>query len=144
MTATSTTSSPAPVTSGGSASARRALAVAGSALAALAVWVLAGALLGVDLRVASSGQVREVGAGAVLASALLSSLAGWALLALLERFSSRARTIWTSIALVVLLASLAGPLLGALTLGGKLALVLMHLAVAAVLVPALRRTSASR
>jgi hypothetical protein len=36
---------------------------------------------------------------------LVAALAGWALLALLERFTARARTIWTAIALLVALLS---------------------------------------
>jgi hypothetical protein len=66
--------------------------------------------------------------------------AGWALLALLERLT--ARTIWT---VTALLASLGGPLSrSGITAANRAVLVLPHLAVGAVLIPALRSTAASR
>jgi hypothetical protein len=72
------------------------------------------------------------------------ALAAWALLALLERLTARARTIWTIVAVVVLVASLGTPLLGSgVTAANRAVLELLHLAVGAVLIPALRRTAAS-
>jgi Family of unknown function (DUF6069) len=72
----------------------------------------------------------------------VTGLAGWALLALLARFTARARTIWTAIAVLFALLSLAGPLsILATTEANVLALALMHLAVAAVLIPILAGTS---
>ena len=121
----------------------RVVAVAGAAIAALAVWAIAGPLAGVDLRVASGagGQATQVGPGSVLATSLIASLAAWGLLAVLERTVARARTVWTVIALVVLALSMGGPLTAGLSAGTKLALAAMHVAVAAVLIPVLRRTS---
>jgi Family of unknown function (DUF6069) len=78
----------------------------------------------------------------VAGGSLVAALAGWALLALLERFTARARTIWTAIALLVALLSLAGPLsILATTEANVLALALMHVVVAAVLIPILAGTS---
>jgi hypothetical protein len=76
-------------------------------------------------------------------TSLVAALAGWGLLALLERFTARPRTIWTAIAVLVGLLSLAGPLstLASTTAANALALALMHLAVAAVLIPILAGTS---
>ena len=68
---------------------------------------------------------------------VLTGLAAWALLAALEHFSPRAPTIWTAIALAALALSLAGPLTSGATTAAKMALTGMHLAAAAVLVPAL-------
>jgi hypothetical protein len=72
-------------------------------------------------------------------------LAGWGLLALLERFTARPRTSWTVIAVGVGLLSLAGPLstIAPTTVTNGLSLALMHLAVAAVLIPGLAATAPS-
>ncbi len=68
----------------------------------------------------------------------------WALLALLERFTPRARAAWTATALVALALSLAGPLSSGTTTAGKLALAGMHVATAAVLLAALPGRKLSR
>ena len=120
----------------------RALAVAAASLGALVVWVVAVPVSGVDLLVRPrGGAATAVGAGAVVGVSLLAGLLGWALLAMLERRIARARTVWTWSALVVLLLSLAGPLTAGTTPLAKAVLALMHLTIAAVLIPALRRTS---
>ena len=82
----------------------------------------------------------------VAVTSLAASLAGWALLAVLERFTARARTIWTATALVFALLSLAGPLsaLPSTSAADALALAFMHVAVAVVLVPILAGTSPRR
>ncbi len=119
----------------------RAFGVAGAALAALAVWTVAVPLLGVDLLVRpGGGSAQTVGVGTVVTASLVASLLGWALLALLERRVTRARTVWTGVAAVVLLLSLAGPLTGGTTSSAAAALTLMHVAVAAVLIPTLRHS----
>jgi hypothetical protein len=82
----------------------------------------------------------------VVLTTLLAGLAGWGLLALLERFTTRARRTWIVIALVVLVLSLAAGPLGGVTAGAKVALACLHLAAGAVLIPLLGRadrTSAS-
>jgi Family of unknown function (DUF6069) len=123
----------------------RALAVVAAALAALTVWLITDPLLGIDLTgttAPGSQQLRPITPAMVAGASLVTGLAGWALLALLERFTARARTIWTAIALLVALLSLAGPLsILATTEANVLALTLMHLAVAAVLIPILAGTS---
>ena len=65
---------------------------------------------------------------------ILAGLAAGGLLAALEHFTSRARTVWTAIALVTLALSLAGPFACGVTTATKVALTGMHLAAAAVLV----------
>ena len=116
---------------------RRALAVLGAAAATLTVWAVAGPLAGVDLRVHVGSGTQHVGPATVVAVSILAGLAAWALLAALEHFSPRAPTIWTAIALAALALSLAGPLTSGATTAAKMALTGMHLAAAAVLVPAL-------
>jgi hypothetical protein len=123
----------------------RALAVIAATLAALAVWVITDPLLGIDLTGTTrpgSQELMSITPALVAGASLAVALAGWALLALLERFTARARTIWTAVALLVALLSLAGPLsILASTEANVLALALMHLAVAAVLIPMLAGTS---
>ena len=82
---------------------------------------------------------QTVGLGLVLTTALVGSLAGLGLLVLLERVTSRAITIWTAVAVVVLLASLSLPLVAGTTTPAKGALALMHVAVASVLIATFRR-----
>ncbi|MDQ6851282.1 MAG: DUF6069 family protein, partial [Actinomycetota bacterium] len=61
---------------------------------------------------------------------------GWTVVALLERRARRPRRVWMITGLIVLVLSLSGPLSGhGVTAGERLALICMHLAVAAVLVP---------
>ena len=114
--------------------------VLGATAAAVAIWVVA-TLAGADLTVSFSGQpIQKITVVNVIVAALVGSLAGWGLLALLRRFSTNARAIWTVIAFVVLLFSLGGPLLATASPSTKVALVAMHLAVATVTIVGLRRT----
>ena len=118
----------------------RILGVAGATLAAVAVWAIEVPLLGIRLQTQFGNTApQSVGIGLVVLSALAGSLAGWGLLALLERRFARARTIWTGIAIAVLLASFSAPISAGTTTTTKVALAMMHLAVAAVLIPTLRR-----
>lgn len=117
----------------------RAAGVAGAVGAAVIAWAVA-ELLGVDLEVTpGTDDVQTVGAGSVILVAAAASLAGWGALAVLERLWSRGRQAWTVAAVVVLVASLAGPLAG-VTTAATVSLAVMHLAVGAVLLPALART----
>src|SRR3984893_5175373 len=118
----------------------RLLGVAGATLAAVAVWMIQVPLLGIHLLTRfGNAAPQSVGIDAVVLSSLAGSLAGWGLLAILERRFARARTIWTGIAIAVLLASFSLPVSAGTTATTKVALAMMHLAVAAVLIPALRR-----
>jgi multidrug transporter EmrE-like cation transporter len=81
-------------------------------------------------------QTLDIGAALVAVVALLASLSGWGLLAALERFGVRlARATWTGAAGAVLAVSFL-PFIGDGMDGGtRVSLALMHLAVAAVLIP---------
>jgi len=116
-------------------------AVLGATAAAVAIWVVAIAA-GADLTVSfGSGQpIQKVTVINVVVAALVGSLAGWGLLALLRRFTTNARAIWTVIAIVFALFSLGGPLSTISSAGTKVSLVAMHLAVATVTIVGLRRT----
>ncbi|HVM13252.1 MAG TPA: PPOX class F420-dependent oxidoreductase [Egibacteraceae bacterium] len=122
----------------------RLVAVTGAVTAALTVWAATEILLGVDLRSPAFGAQpsHDIGAANVVVAATAASLAGWVFLAVLERFTSRARVVWTVTALLVLLVSLGSPLGGeGISPVIQAALVSMHLAVAAVLTPVMGRTS---
>jgi Family of unknown function (DUF6069) len=120
----------------------RVLGVAGAVFSAVAVWAIAVPLLGTHLLIRfGTGMAQSVGLEYVVGASLVASLAGWGLLALMERRTARARTIWTGVAVVVLVASLSLPLTAGTTTSARVALALTHIAVAAVLIPALRRGS---
>ena len=127
-------------TTRGSAGTRVAV-VLGATAAAVAIWVVA-TIAGAELTVSfGSGQpIQKVTVVNVVVAALVGSLAGWGLLALLRRFTNNARAIWTVIAIVFALFSLGGPLTATASVGTKVALVAMHLAVATVTIVGLRRT----
>lgn len=85
-----------------------------------------------------------VPAGFAVAIALVTALTGWGLVEALERRTAHPRRTWLITAPVVLLVSLGGPLSGhGVSAGDRLALVCLHLTVAAVLIPALGRTLAT-
>lgn len=95
-------------------------------------------MAGIDLAARSGSAVQHVTLPSVVIAAAVSALAGWALLALLERLTTRARTAWTAIAVVVLLLSLlVGPTAG-ISGSAKAGLALLHLAVGAVVITGMR------
>ena len=121
--------------------AKRLVTVAAATVAALAIWALATPGAGIALSVHRGAAVQSIGSGAVLAASLVAGLAAWALLAVLERVLRRPAATWTAAALVAFLVSLAGPLGGAAGAASGVALASMHVVVAAVLIPGLRRTA---
>ena len=140
MAMTTTMESASPSIAGSNRT--RILGVAGAVIAAVAVWAIAVPLLGVQLLVKfGAGAPQSVGIGFVLGASLIGSLAGWGLLVVLERRTSRARTIWTGIAVLAVLASFSLPLFAGVSTSTKVTLAIMHVAVAAVLIPAMRRGS---
>ncbi len=147
----------------------RALAAAGGALAAALAWVVEVPVLGIHLTfrfgpgrgavfgpghapmfgpgrglMAATGHVQTIGAGQVIGVSLAAGLLGWLLLAVLERFTPRARVAWTGAAVAAAAASLALPLIAATTTAATLGLISLHLVVAAAVIPALARTARSR
>lgn len=121
---------------------RRLGVVALAVLAAVLVWLVADPLLGHRLGITDGEQTLDLGAAPVGVVALLASLSGWGLLAALERFGvRRARAIWTGVAGAVLTLSFLPFIGNGIDSGTRVSLALMHLAVAAVLVPGLGGTS---
>lgn len=122
---------------------RRARAVAAGAASLLpgAVWLVAHAL-GAGFVLTDSQGTATMGLPVVLAFSALFALLGWGSLALMERRLPRASTWWTALATAVALLSLIPVFIEEATAGTKAALALIHLTVAAVLIPLLRRTTA--
>ncbi|MGW1297835.1 DUF6069 family protein [Streptomyces sp. NPDC002533] len=118
---------------------RRTTTILVATLAPALVWLVADPLLGHRLRITdpSTRETLDIGLLPVVLLALLSSLAGWALLATLERFTRRPYLLWTVAAAVVLLLSFL-PLTGSgMTEGTRMTLALMHVVVGAALVAGL-------
>lgn len=138
MTPTTTT----PISRPRSRVAARAVVAVGAVIAALLVWTITVPVLGISVTVPEtpgSSARSELAFPPVLLTAGVATLAGWALLALLERFTTRARTAWTVIAVAVLLFTM--PYVSGFTVTERIVLASLHLAVAGVLIPGLRRTA---
>ena len=117
----------------------RLIAVAIAVGVAVAIWAVA-ALAGIELIVTSPlvGAV-TINAILVVVSVVPLAFAAWGVLALLERRSSGARTLWTRIAIGVLVLSVPPLAFLDATLTTKLILATMHIAVGLVLIVMLRR-----
>ncbi len=98
-------------------------------------------LAGVDLAVTQPGQGEiPIGAGNVAASVVIFGGAGWAVRALLDRFAKRrAVLIWRIGAGVVFVLDAFPVILADATVGTKVFLAILHVIVAAVLIPVLGR-----
>jgi hypothetical protein len=123
----------------------RALSVAAGALAGAVAWLIEVPLTGVDLTIRfGSGHAQTIGVGQVIGVSLAAALLGWLLLAVLDKRTSRARGLWVGAALAALIASLALPLTAATTSAADMGLIVMHLVVAAVVIPTMALTSRTR
>jgi hypothetical protein len=107
------------------------------------VWTLITYAFGFDITVPESfgSQTRiALEPVPVVVTTVLAVLAGWALLALLERLAGwRSLTIWTIIAILVFLGTL--PYMPGFTVAERLLLGIVHLSLAAILIIGMRRTS---
>jgi hypothetical protein len=123
----------------------RALSAAGGALAAALAWIVEVPLLGIHLNFRfGTGHTQTIAVGQIIGVTVAAALLGWLLLALLERRTAHARLLWTTIALATLAASLALPLAVATTTSAVAGLIVMHVAVGAVVIPAMAHTSRAR
>jgi hypothetical protein len=118
----------------------RALAVAATVAAAALVWLVGEPLLGNDLVVEQPGQAPlDLSLASFVIITLGASLAGWAVLALLEKITRYGRRIWTGLAVAVVLVSFLPFLSAQMSTGSAVVLGVVHLLVGAVLVPLLLR-----
>ncbi len=104
-------------------------------VAAMLIWLVQGP----HLMVRTGEGVTEVSPAAVIATSLAAGIAGWLVLAVLERYSARPRRNWTVIATAVLVLSLLGPILSAVTVATAGALIAMHAVVGTILISGLSR-----
>jgi uncharacterized protein DUF6069 len=121
----------------------RAAVVGGAAFAATATFLLARAA-------GAAFTITDPGAGKVPHTFVATEIAmvtvviglfGWATLAVLERWTSRARRIWTGLAVVVVLLSMPPIWIERATTSTRIGLVLVHLVVGLALLPLLRAGS---
>lgn len=125
----------------------RVVAVLAAAIAPVIVWLIATVGFGQHLyQPGFAGNApQELSIWLVAAAAGLASLAGVGVLALIERFTRRPARVWLVVSTAVLILSLGGPLSGeGISTANRLALVFMHLAAAAVLIPLLYRSARLR
>jgi Family of unknown function (DUF6069) len=118
---------------------RLLITVIGAPAAALGTWALAVPLAGITLTARAGDSTQTVGPVAIAVTSLLAGLAAWALVTILERFVARPGRVWRISAPVMFAASLTGPLGSGVGAAAVLALVLLHLVVAAVLLLGLVR-----
>lgn len=118
------------------------IAVGAAILAAAATWLAARYGFGVDPTVDGwDGGPMRVGLVLVVTVSAAAGLAGWAALAVLERLTRRARLIWAIGAALVLVASLGMPASAAVGTPSTATLIVLHLVVGIVLIPALFRSA---
>lgn len=122
----------------------RLAGVVAAAAGALFVWGIASRLLGVDLDVRQGSGLTTVGPGSVVVMAALAGLVAWLVLAGLEKVTKKAAAVWTTVAVVVAVLSLAGPAMSAVGTGALVSLAAMHLVVAGVVVAAMLPTARRR
>ncbi|HEY6275366.1 MAG TPA: DUF6069 family protein [Streptosporangiaceae bacterium] len=126
----------------------RFVAVHGAVAAAIAVWLIARYGAGLQLHTpgfAPGQHPASLGLGLVAIASAVASVAAWGAVKLIERTSSRPGRAWIAAGLLATVVSLSAPLAGhGITLAERLTLVGMHLAVAAVLIPAFALTISRR
>jgi Family of unknown function (DUF6069) len=123
-----------------SSTRRTRAAAVGTAVVADAALYLAGRALGVGFELTDPGatKVHQLILPEIVVFTAVFALLGWGSLALLERFTHHARTVWTALAGAVLVLSLFPIFIEQADAGTRTALVIIHLTVAAALTPLLR------
>src|ERR1700756_5277837 len=111
-----------------------AIAAAGTAVA----W-LAGRLAHVDYIADTPIGTRPITLGLSVGATVVAGIAGWAAIAVLERYTASPRTIWIALTLVVLMLSIVPIFLTTANLPTQLMLSVLHCVAAAVLIPGLPR-----
>lgn len=122
----------------------RAMAIVEAIVVNIVILIIGRFIVGEFPVATVSGDDETIGFGPVILVTALVGLVAWGLLALLERTTARAKTIWTAIALAVLALSLFGPLGSGVNTSSKVVLACMHLGAAAPIIPIFRRSVATR
>ena len=124
----------------------RAVTVAGAALSSAAVFAVAHAA-GTDFTITDPGQGKiphTFVAPEIAIVTLVIGLAGWATLALLERWTRRPHLIWSVLAASVLVLSYVPIGIEVATTSTRIMLAVIHTVVAAALLPLLRWEATAR
>lgn len=124
---------------------RRLGVVTAAVVTTLAVWSLLVQFLGLEVTVPqgpTSAQRHQLEATAVVGATAVASLAGWALLEVLERVTRSGMKVWTWTAGVIFLLFL--PYLPGHSWTDRLVLTLLHVSVAAVMMLGMRRSRGVR
>jgi uncharacterized protein DUF6069 len=123
----------------------RAGVVAIAAAATGLAWIL-GRLARVDYIADTPTGTRQITLALTVVATVAAGMAGWVVIALLERYTSSPRRVWIALTLVVLVVSIVPIFWTAATLSTQLMLAALHCVAAAVLIPALpqRHATATR
>lgn len=123
---------------------QRALRVA-TAVTANSLLYLGARAAGTDFVLTDPGATRshQLILPEIAVFSLLFGLLGWGALALLERFTRHARTVWAALAGAVLAASFIPVFLERATVDTRIMLCVLHVVVAAALLPMLRHRPAA-
>jgi len=125
--------------------AGRIVAIAIAATATGLAWLL-GWLVHVDYVVDTPIGTRKITLALTIVATVAAGIAGWVVIALLERYTSSPRGVWIALTLAVLVLSVVPVFRTTANLGTQLMLTALHYVAAAVLIPALpqRHTTATR
>jgi peptidoglycan/LPS O-acetylase OafA/YrhL len=125
--------------------AGRVVAIAIAAAATGLAWIL-GRLAHVDYIADTPMGTRKITLALTIVATLAAGLAGWIVIAMLERYTSSPRRVWIALTMVVLVLSIVPVFFTTANLGTQLMLTALHCVAAAVLIPALpgRHTTATR
>lgn len=118
----------------------RAMAVVDAVIVNVIILIIGRLVIGEFPSATVGDDDQTIGFALVILVTLLAGLVAWGLLALLERTTSRAKTVWTVIAVIVFLLSLTGPLGSGVNTSSKVILALMHTGAAATIIPLMRRS----
>ncbi|GII24659.1 DUF6069 family protein [Planosporangium mesophilum] len=140
MTATSVPASTATTDARRRRRLTRAASVIGASCLTSAIFAI-GRAAGTDFTITDpgpDGQSHTFVLPEIAIITLIIGLAGWATLAVLERFTSRARVIWIALATVIVLLSLPPIWIEQATTGTRALLAVIHVAVGLALIPMVR------
>lgn len=115
----------------------RPMTILGATLATLAIYLVATYAGNIDL--AANNGATTIGAIDVVLGTIVPSLGAWGMLAILERRTDRAWTIWRAIAIAVLILSMLGPF-GADNQESRVVLWVMHAVAGAIIIKGFSRT----
>jgi hypothetical protein len=125
--------------------AGRVVAIAMATTATGLAWLL-GRLAHVDYIVDTPLGTRKITLALTVVATVAAGIAGWVVIALLERYTSSPGRVWIALTVVVLALSIVPVFRTTANLGTQLMLTALHCVAAAVLIPALpqRHTTATR